>query len=62
MQSDNFKNKKLEFVIKCPECEANFQRLICFREGWVVKPPPVGMEISDNPEGWKYWVEHLRGF
>lgn len=55
------KVEKLDFGIKCPECEGVFQRLICFRDGFVAKPPEIRLEIVDNPEGWKYWSEHLRG-
>lgn len=56
------KIEKIDFHIKCPECDGNFQRLICFRKGWVVKPPPISMEISDHYDGWKYWLDHVRGY
>ena len=56
------KIEKIDFHIKCPECDGNFQRLICFRQGWVVKPPPIMMELSDDCVGWKYWLDHVRGF
>jgi len=56
------KVEKSDFHIKCPECNAVFQRLICFRDGWVVKPPPIKFEYSDSPDGWKYWLDHIRGF
>jgi len=39
-----------------------FQRLICFVDGRVVKPPPIKFEYSDKPDGWKYWLDHVRGF
>ena len=41
-------------VVACidyPECDGDFQRLICFRDGRVLKPPSVKMEFSDNHEG-----------
>jgi len=56
------KVEKPDFHIKCPECSAVFQRLICFRDGWVVKPPPIKFEYSDKPDGWKYWLDHVRGY
>jgi hypothetical protein len=56
------KIEKEDFAIKCPDCDGKFQRVICFREGWALKPPPTSMEFSDEPEGWKYWLDHLRGF
>ena len=54
--------EKLDFHIKCPECNGNFQRLICFVDGRVAKPPPTKMELSDYPDGWKYWLDHVRGY
>jgi hypothetical protein len=56
------KIEKVDFHIKCPNCDANFQRLICFRKGWVVKPPPIKMELSDDYVGWKYWLDHMKGY
>ena len=56
------KVEKLDFHIKCPECNGNFQRLICFVDGMVAKPPPTKMELSDEPDGWKYWLDHIRGY
>ena len=50
---------KLDFKVKCPECDNEFQRLICFVDGRVVKPPPIPFEFSDNPEGWKYFLDHV---
>ena len=55
------KIEKPDFHIKCPQCNAVFQRLICFVDGRVAKPPPIKMELSDKPDGWKYWLDHLRG-
>jgi len=56
------KIEKVDFHIKCPNCDANFQRLICFRKGWVVKPPPIKMDLSDDYVGWKYWLDHMKGY
>jgi len=56
------KVEKADFHIKCPQCSAVFQRLICFVDGRVAKPPPIKMEISDNHDNWKYWLDHLRGY
>jgi hypothetical protein len=56
------KIEKVDFHIKCPDCDANFQRLICFRKGWVVKPPPIKMDLSDDYVGWKYWLDHMKGY
>jgi len=56
------KIEKLDFKIKCPECDGDFQRLVCFRDGRVLKPPSIKMEFSDNHEGWKYWLDHVRGY
>ena len=28
----------------------------------VVEPPPIPFEFSDNHEGWKYWLDHVRGY
>jgi len=56
------KVEKADFHVKCPECGGNFQRLICFVDGIVSKPPPTKMEFSDKPEGWKNWLDHVRGF
>ena len=42
--------------------DGNFQRLICFIDGIVAKPPPTKMELSDYPDGWKYWLDHIRGY
>ena len=55
------KIEKSDFHIKCPECSGNFQRIICFKDGFITKPPPTKLEISDYPEGWKYWLDHIRG-
>jgi len=35
------KIEKTDFHIKCPQCNGDFQRLICFVDGRVAKPPPV---------------------
>ena len=56
------KIEKLEFKTKCPECDGDFQRLLCFKDGLVVEPPPIPFEFSDNHEGWKYWLDHVRGY
>jgi hypothetical protein len=56
------KIEKLEFKMKCPQCDGDFQRLVCFRDGRVLKPPSVKLEFSDNHEGWKYWLDHVRGY
>ena len=56
------KIEKLEFKVKCPDCDGDFQRLICFKDGLVVEPPPIPFEFSDNHEGWKYWLDHVRGY
>ena len=56
------KIEKLEFKTKCPECEKDFQRLLCFKDGLVVEPPPIPFEFSDHHEGWKYWLDHVRGY
>ena len=53
------KIEKLEFKTKCPECDGDFQRLLCFKDGLVVEPPPIPFEFSDNHEGWKYWLDHV---
>ena len=42
-----------ENIIKCPECGGDFQRLVCFSEGRVLKPPSIKMEFSDIPDDWK---------
>ena len=52
--------EKLEFKTKCPDCGEDFQRLVCFQDGFPVKPPPITFEFSDNHEGWKYWLDHIR--
>ena len=54
--------KKLEFKTKCPECDGDFQRLLCFKDELVVEPPPIPFEFSDNHEGWKYWLDHVREY
>ena len=56
------KIEKLEFKVKCPDCDGDFQRLLCFKDGLVVEPPPIPFEFSDNHDGWKYWLEHVRGY
>jgi len=56
------KIEKSDFHVKCPEYNAVFQRLICFVDGRVSKPPPIKMEYSDNLDGWKYWIDHVRGY
>ena len=56
------KVEKSDFHVKCPECSAVFQRLICFVDGKVSKPPPTKLEFSDKPDGWKYWLDHVRGY
>jgi len=33
-----------------------------FVDGIVTKPPPTRMELSDEPDGWKYWLDHVRGY
>ena len=40
----------------------DFQRLLCFKDGLAVKPPPIPFEFSDNHEGWKYWLDHIRNY
>ena len=32
------------------------------QDGIAVKPPPIPFEFSANHEGWKYWLDHVRGF
>ena len=56
------KIEKLEFKVKCPDCDGDFQRLLCFKDGYVVKPPPIAFEFSDDHQGWKYWLDHVRGY
>ena len=53
------KIEKLEFKTKCPDCDEDFQRLVCFQDGFPVEPPPIPFEFSDNHEGWKYWLRPL---
>ena len=48
--------------LKCPDCEGDFQRLLCFQDGLSVKPPPIPFEFSDNHEGWKYWLDFVRNY
>ena len=40
----------------------DFQRLVCFKDGLAVKPPLIAFEFSDDHEGWKYWLDHVRGY
>jgi len=40
----------------------DFQRLICFKDGLVVEPPPIPFEFSDDHQGWKYWLDHVSGY
>ena len=40
----------------------DFQRLVCFKDGLAVKPPPIAFEFSDDHKGWKYWLDHVRGY
>ena len=54
------KIEKLEFKVKCPDCDGDFQRLICFKDGIAVKPPPMEFEFSDEHDGWKYWLDPVR--
>jgi hypothetical protein len=56
------KIEKSESSHKCPECNRVFQRLIRFIDGKVAKPPPIRLELMDYPDGWKYWLDHLRGY
>jgi len=56
------KIEKSESANKCPECNGKFQRLIKFSNGFVLKPPPIRLDLIDEPEGWKYWIDHLRGY
>jgi hypothetical protein len=56
------KIEKLEFKVKCPDCDGDFQRLVCFKDGLSVKPPPIAFEFSDDHQGWKYWLDHVRGY
>jgi len=56
------KIEKLDFHIKCPDCEGVFQRLIRFVDYRVAKPPPIKMDLIEEPDGWKYWLDHIRGY
>lgn len=56
------KIEKPDFHIKCPECNGDFQRLIRFVDGFVAKPPPIRFDLVEEPDGWKYWLDHLRGY
>ena len=54
--------EKMDFHIKCPDCEGVFQRLIRFVDYRVAKPPPIKMDLIEEPDGWKYWLDHIRGY
>ena len=58
----SFNRTKETYLSKISNQAGDFQRLICFQDGFVVKPPPMPFEFSDNHEGWKYWLDHVRGY
>jgi len=41
----------------CSLCGDVYRPLICFKDGFCHKPPPLEIIISDEPYGWSYFED-----